>query len=103
MDTLQPRDDATPESLAREVVDRVFGPGRVRAIWTEDMITADGEPSFRLYLAMRPEDLKSTTGDQLLDNLTAMRRRFYEAGLEPPAVTSWETTDDPRARASARI
>lgn len=102
MDTLQTRDDVTPETLAREVVDRMFGPGMVRAIWTEDMINADGELAIRLFLAMRPEDLKATTGDQFLDNLVAMRRRFDEAGLEPPALTSWATTDDPRASSRAQ-
>lgn len=102
MDTLQAREDVTPEALAREVVDRIFGPGMVRAIWTETMINTDGESAVRLFLAMRPEDLKSTTGDQFLDNLAAMRRRFREAGLEPPALTSWETTDDPRASSCAQ-
>lgn len=102
MDTYELPDDVTARALAREVVDSTFGPGMVRAIWTEDMTTVDGEPSIRLFLAMSPEDLKATTGDQLLDNLTAMRRRFYEAGLEPPAITSWETTDDPRAQSRAQ-
>jgi hypothetical protein len=97
MDTLQAAEHAVAETLAREVVDRIFGPGRVRAIWAEDMINADGYPAIRLFLAMRAEDFDATTGDEFVDNLTAIHHRFEDAGVEAPAIVSYATTDDPRA------